>query len=78
MPRVSRIFLQLGTTLLLPKCRGGCQREEVFVSPHNSMLKASEALQLNLSSTVNLYLALGGGWDANTDEQRRVVEPAEE
>lgn len=47
-------------------------------SSFNSMLKASEALQLNLSSTVNLYLALGGGWDANTDEQRRVVEPAEE
>ena len=46
-------------------------------SSFNSMLKASEAMQLNLSSTVNLYLALGGGWDPSTDEVRRVVEPEE-
>ena len=44
-------------------------------SSFNSMLKASEAMQLNLSSTVNLYLALGGGWDTSTDEIRRPVEP---
>lgn len=28
----------------------------------NSQLKASEALQLQLTSTVKLYMALGGGW----------------
>ena len=41
-------------------------------SSFNSMLNASEAHQLNLTSTVNLYLALGGGWDADSDEVRRV------
>jgi len=46
-------------------------------SSFNSMLKASEALQLNLSSTVNLYLALGGGWDPTTDEILRPVESEE-
>ena len=31
-------------------------------SQFNSQLKASQALQLQLTSTVNLYKALGGGW----------------
>lgn len=43
-------------------------------SSFNALLSTSEAMQLNLSSTVNLYLALGGGWDANSDEGLRVVE----
>lgn len=46
-------------------------------SSFNSLLKASEAMQLNLSSTVNLYLALGGGWDPITDQIRRVTDTEE-
>lgn len=41
-------------------------------SSFSSMLSASEAMQLNLSSTVNLYLALGGGWDSSSDEINRI------
>ncbi len=33
----------------------------------SSQLKASEALQLQLTSTVNLYQALGGGWQIPAD-----------
>jgi multidrug efflux system outer membrane protein len=36
-------------------------------SSFNSQLKASEALQLQLTSTVKLYQALGGGWIYATD-----------
>ena len=36
-------------------------------SSFNSMLKASETMQLNYTSTVNLYQALGGGWNYATD-----------
>lgn len=44
-------------------------------SQFNSQLKASQALQLQLSSTVNLYKALGGGWlplegDEETDNTK--------
>ena len=35
-------------------------------SKFNSQLKASETLQKRLTSTVNLYKALGGGWDTST------------
>jgi len=36
-------------------------------SQFNSQLKASQALQLQLTSTVNLYKALGGGWLPETE-----------
>jgi multidrug efflux system outer membrane protein len=36
-------------------------------SSFNSELKASEAFQLQLTSTVRLYQALGGGWDYVSD-----------
>lgn len=36
-------------------------------SSFNSDLKASEAFQLQLTSTVKLYQALGGGWDYRSD-----------
>jgi len=36
-------------------------------SSFNSELKASEAFQLELTSTVKLYQALGGGWDYVSD-----------
>ena len=39
-------------------------------SSFNSMLKASEIMQLKLTSTVNLYQALGGGWNYETDTIR--------
>jgi len=39
-------------------------------SSFNSELKASEALQLQLTSTIKLYQALGGGWNYATDTIR--------
>jgi multidrug efflux system outer membrane protein len=39
-------------------------------SSFNSELKASEAFQLQLTSTVKLYQALGGGWNYATDSIR--------
>lgn len=39
-------------------------------SSFNSELKASEALQLQLTSTIRLYQALGGGWNNTTDSIR--------
>ena len=36
-------------------------------SEFNSLLQASETLQLQLSSTVQLYQALGGGWQIESD-----------
>ena len=39
-------------------------------SSFNSELKASEAFQLELTSTVKLYQALGGGWNYATDSIR--------
>jgi len=36
-------------------------------SSFNSELKASEAFQLQLTSTVKLYQALGGGWNSEVD-----------
>jgi len=39
-------------------------------SSFNSQLKASEAYQLQLTSTVKLYQALGGGWNSLTDSIR--------
>jgi multidrug efflux system outer membrane protein len=39
-------------------------------SSFNSELKASEAFQLQLTSTVKLYQALGGGWDYASDTIR--------
>jgi multidrug efflux system outer membrane protein len=36
-------------------------------SHFNSQLKASEVFQLQLTSTVNLYRALGGGWQIPAD-----------
>ena len=47
-------------------------------SSFSSMLSASEAMQLNLSSTVNLYLALGGGWDPAADQVRINTKQSEE
>jgi len=38
-------------------------------SQFNSQLKASQALQLQLTSTVNLYKALGGGWLPELEEE---------
>lgn len=43
-------------------------------SSFNSQLKASEALQLQLSSTVRLYSALGGGWVAEQDSLQLGIE----
>jgi multidrug efflux system outer membrane protein len=39
-------------------------------SSFNSELKASEALQLQLTSTIKLYQALGGGWNYASDSIR--------
>ena len=39
-------------------------------SEFSSLLKASEALQLQLSSSVQLYEALGGGWQVQSDTTR--------
>ncbi len=39
-------------------------------SQFNSQLKASQALQLQLTSTVNLYKALGGGWLPEEEEEK--------
>jgi multidrug efflux system outer membrane protein len=39
-------------------------------SSFNSELKASEAFQLQLTSTIKLYQALGGGWDYASDTIR--------
>ena len=38
-------------------------------SQFTSQLKASQALQLQLTSTVNLYKALGGGWLSEGEEE---------
>jgi multidrug efflux system outer membrane protein len=38
----------------------------------NAELKASEALRLQLTSIVNLYDALGGGWQIDIDESKNI------
>ena len=49
---------------------GGTDRSGALASTiwvFNSELKASETMQLKLSSIVNLYVALGGGWQYEDD-----------